>query len=69
MSKKIESHLSENRVFRPSREFSKNARVSSMAQYRRMYKESIEKPASFRASDSKEPVSYTHLTQTTTHYV
>ena len=54
MSKKIESHLSENRVFRPSREFSKNARVSSMAQYRRMYKESIEKPASFWAREAKE---------------
>ena len=54
MSKKIESHLSENRVFKPSREFSKNARVSSMAQYRRMYKESIEKPASFWAREAKE---------------
>ena len=54
MSKKIESHLCENRVFKPSREFSKNARVSSMAQYRRMYKESIEKPASFWAREAKE---------------
>jgi len=54
MSKKIESHLSENRVFKPSREFSKKARISSMAQYRRMYRESIEKPASFWAREAKE---------------
>ena len=54
MSKKIESHLSENRVFKPSREFSKKARVSSMSQYRRMYRESIDKPASFWAREAKE---------------
>ena len=54
MSKKIESHLSENRVFKPSREFSKKARISSMAQYRRMYKESIDKPAAFWAREARE---------------
>ena len=54
MSKKIESHLSENRVFKPSREFSKKARVSSMAQYKRMYRESIDRPASFWAREAKE---------------
>ena len=54
MSKKIESHLSENRIFKPSREFSKKARVSSMAQYRRMYKESIDKPAAFWAREARE---------------
>ncbi|MEO1856788.1 MAG: acetate--CoA ligase, partial [Rubritalea sp.] len=35
-------------------EFSKKARISSMAQYRRMYRESIEKPASFWAREAKE---------------
>jgi acetyl-CoA synthetase len=54
MSKNIESHLIENRVFKPSKEFSKKARVSSMAQYRRMYKESIEKPSLFWAREAKE---------------
>ena len=54
MSKKIESHLSEDRVFKPSKEFSKKARVSSMAQYRRMYKESIEKPSVFWAREAGE---------------
>ena len=54
MSKKIESHLVEERVFKPSKEFSKKARISSMAQYRRMYKESIEKPSVFWAREAKE---------------
>lgn len=54
MSKNIESHLSEDREFKPSKEFSKKARVSSMAQYKRMYKESIEKPATFWAKEAKE---------------
>lgn len=54
MSKNIESHLSEDREFKPSKEFSKKARVSSMAQYKRMYKESIEKPSTFWAREAKE---------------
>ena len=54
MSNKIESHLVEERVFKPSKEFSKKARISSMAQYRRMYKESIEKPSVFWAREAKE---------------
>lgn len=54
MSKNIESHLSEDREFKPSKEFSKKARISSMAQYKRMYKESIEKPATFWAREAKE---------------
>ena len=54
MSKKIESHLTEDRVFKPSKEFSKKARISSMAQYRRMYKESIERPSVFWAREARE---------------
>lgn len=54
MSKRIESHLIEDRVFKPAKEFSKKARISSMAQYKRMYKESIEKPAVFWAREAKE---------------
>ena len=54
MSDNIESHLSENRVFKPSREFSKNARIKSMAQYKRMHKESIEKPGIFWAREARE---------------
>ena len=56
MSQNIESHLVENRVFKPSKEFSKTARISSMAQYKRLYKESIDKPATFWAREAKELV-------------
>ena len=56
MSKNIESHLTEDRVFKPSKGFSKKARISSMAQYKRLYKESIEQPAKFWAREAKELV-------------
>ena len=56
MSKNIESHLSEDRVFKPSKEFSKKARIKSMAQYKRMYRESIDKPGVFWAREAKELV-------------
>jgi len=54
MSQNIESHLVENRVFKPSKEFSKRARIKSMAQYREMYRESIEKPDKFWAREASE---------------
>ncbi|MEN8694037.1 MAG: acetate--CoA ligase [Akkermansiaceae bacterium] len=54
MSKKIESHLNEDRVFKPSKDFSKKARIKSMSQYKRMHKESIEKPHLFWAREAKE---------------
>ena len=56
MSNNIESHLIEDRIFKPSKEFSKKARISSMAQYKRLYKESIEKPATFWGREAKELV-------------
>ena len=37
----FQSVLVENRVFKPSAEFSKKARISSMAQYKKMHAESI----------------------------
>jgi len=43
----IESHLVENRVFKPSREFSKAARIGDMAEYRKLYKQSIDNPEKF----------------------
>lgn len=54
MSNNIESRLSEDREFKPSIEFSKKARISSMAQYKRMHKESVEKPHIFWAREAKE---------------
>lgn len=54
MSQNIESHLVENRLFKPPKEFAKAARIKSMAQYREMYRESIEKPDKFWAREASE---------------
>ncbi len=51
---KTKTPKKEEQVFKPSKEFSKQARISSMAEYRRMYKESIEKPSVFWAREAKE---------------
>jgi acetyl-CoA synthetase len=48
------SVLIENRVFKPSAEFSKKARISSMAQYKKMHAESINSPAKFFAREASE---------------
>jgi len=50
----IESHLIEERSFKPDKEFSKKARIKNMAQYRRMYRESIEDPGKFWAKEANE---------------
>ena len=54
MSTNIESHLVENRVFKPSKEFSKQAYVGSMAEYRKLYEESIKSPEKFWARQAAE---------------
>ncbi|BCX48708.1 acetyl-coenzyme A synthetase [Haloferula helveola] len=54
MSNNIESHLVEDRVFKPSKEFSKQARISSMAEYRRIWKESVANPGKFWAGEASE---------------
>ena len=43
----ITSVLQETRVFRPSKGFSKVAHIRSMAQYRKLYNESIRSPDKF----------------------
>jgi len=50
----IESHLIEKRVFKPNREFSKQARIKSRAEYDQLYKESIQKPDKFWAREASE---------------
>jgi acetyl-CoA synthetase len=54
MSKNIESHLIENRVFKPSAEFSKKARVKSMAEYKKLHAESVKSPDKFWGREAKE---------------
>jgi len=41
-------------VHKPSKEFSSKARIPSMAAYKKLYRESIDKPATFWAREAKE---------------
>lgn len=50
----IESHLVENRVFKPTEEFSNKARIQSLAQYREMWEESIQDPDTFWGREASE---------------
>ena len=54
MSSHIESTLVENRVFKPAKAFSNKARIKSMAQYKKMWNESIKNPEKFFAREAKE---------------
>jgi len=56
MAENIESHLIEKRVFKPSKNFAKGARIKSLEQYRRMYRESIKRPEKFWAREAGELV-------------
>ena len=56
MHDNIESHLVEKRVFKPPRNFSRRARIKSLGQYRRMYRESMRQPAKFWAREASELV-------------
>src|SRR5204862_2471696 len=52
METNIESHLIEKRVFKPAKDFSKNACIKSLAQYRKMYRESMRRPDAFWAREA-----------------
>src|ERR1051326_1271603 len=54
MEKNIESHLKETRIFKPTRAFAKHARIKSLAQYRRMHRESIRQPEKFWGREARE---------------
>src|SRR5215471_16967935 len=56
MHDNIESHLVEKRVFEPPNDFNSQARIKSLAQYRRMYRESIRQSAKFWSREAKELV-------------
>ncbi|MCI0617441.1 hypothetical protein L0244_31085, partial [bacterium] len=43
----ITSILTEARYFKPPAEFSKNAHIKSMAQYKRLYQQSVKTPEKF----------------------
>lgn len=52
-STSIESVLQENRVFRPPKDFVKRAQIKSLAQYRKLYRESVAAPEKFWAKQAK----------------
>jgi acetyl-CoA synthetase len=54
METHIESHLVEKRVFKPPKGFQRRARIKSLAQYQKMYRESIRQPVKFWTREAKE---------------
>ncbi|MEX1118962.1 MAG: acetate--CoA ligase [Terrimicrobiaceae bacterium] len=54
MSNNIESHLVEKRVFKPSKDFSKKARIGSLAEYKKLHAASIRNPAKFWAGEASD---------------
>jgi acetyl-CoA synthetase len=50
----IDSVLQEKRLFPPPKEFSERAHIKSMAEYQKIYKESVENPEKFWAGIAKE---------------
>jgi acetyl-CoA synthetase len=54
MSLNMESHLIENRVFKPTKAFSKKAHISSFAEYQELYRKSIKNPEKFWAEQASE---------------
>src|SRR5689334_1238775 len=54
MSNNIESHLVENRVFKPNRAFAKTAHIPSLEAYQELYRKSIKNPEKFWAQQANE---------------
>ncbi len=53
-SKEVESVYMEKRVFEPTKEFVKNALIKSMAEYKKLYRKSIEDPQTFWGEMAEE---------------
>ncbi len=58
VSANIESMSREKRVFPPPKTFSKRARITSLAQYRKLYDESIRDPEKFWARQAKAELAW-----------
>ncbi|MBV9997555.1 MAG: acetate--CoA ligase [Verrucomicrobia bacterium] len=54
MSNNIESHLVENRVFKPHKAFAKTAHISSLEEYQELYQKSVKNPEKFWAQQAAE---------------
>ncbi len=55
---RIESVLHEERVFPPPKEFVRRAHIGSLAQYRKLYRDSVEHPDKFWAAQAKNELSW-----------
>ena len=53
-SKKTVPEVQPDVIYKPSKEFSRKARIGSMEEYKKLYKKSIEKPEAFWANEAKE---------------
>lgn len=53
MSKNIESHLVETRIFKPAKKFAKKTLIPSLAAYKKLYAESIQDPEKFWAREAE----------------
>jgi hypothetical protein len=56
--KEVESVYMEKRVFEPSKEFVKNALLKSMAEYKKLYKKSINDPQTFWGEMAEEHLDF-----------
>ncbi len=54
MSTSIESHLVENRIFKPARAFSKAAKICSFEEYKKLHAASVKSPEKFWAKEASE---------------
>jgi acetyl-CoA synthetase len=54
MSNSIESHLVEKRVFKPSRDFSKQSRIKSFTDFKKLHASSMKSPEKFWAREASE---------------
>ena len=54
MTKHIETHLVESRIFKPPKSFSHKAHISSFEEYKELYRKSIEHPEKFWAQQAAE---------------
>ena len=54
MPENFTSILKEKRIFEPSEEFSKNAHIKSIQEYKKIYRQSIKSPEKFWAEKAKQ---------------
>ena len=58
MSDDIESHLNENRIFKPAKNFSRTAHISSLEEYQELFRKSMKNPEKFWAEQAAETLAW-----------